>query len=140
MRYPIEVIATRFGPPPDGSQAPSLTVVYGPAAWARIATEDPSYPELVPKDFDWGTRLLLWVKTTAGGGADVEPVITELSREGNRVRVLAETRVRPNPQGLDVFLQPWLLAAAPRVAFDGNPEVGFEVRGQEKGTVQHERD
>jgi hypothetical protein len=140
MKYPVEVIATRFGSPPGSPRTPSLVVVHGAAAWARLAARDVSLPGLVPAEFDWSRKLVLWVKTSADGGADVEPVITELSREGDRVRVQVETRLRPDAEGLDSLLQPWLFAAAPRAAFEGKPEIELEVRGQGRGTVTHEAD
>jgi len=80
------------------------------------------------------------VSPAAAEDAEAEPVIAELSREGDRVRVVVETRVRPDAQGLDVFQQPWLFAAAPRAAFEGKPQVELEVRGQAKGSVKLERD
>lgn len=140
MKYPVEVIATRFGQAREGAQGPSLVVVRGPRAWERLAAQDVSLPGLLPAGFDWSTRLLLFVKTSAEGGGNTEPVIVELSREGDRVRVVVEARAKPDAPVFDVFSQPWLFAAAPRAAFEGKPEIELEVRGQPRGTVTHEAD
>lgn len=140
MEYKTKVLLNRYGPPPTGEPKPSLTIFYNANAWSRfVNSQDIAKVELQKLSVDWKGSVVLLVRSIAEGGMDLYPAIDSFRRQGDTVDVQVEMVRNPTGTALDVEVQPWLIAEVPSRAFEGNPQIRFQVKGQGAGTVSQER-
>jgi hypothetical protein len=140
MEYKTKVLLNRYGPPPSGEAKPNLTIFHSANAWNRfVNNEGVTTDELQKLSVDWKGSVVLLVRSIAEGGMDLYPSIVSLRRQGDTVDVQVEMVRNPTGTGLDVQVQPWLIAEAPAEAFGGAPQIRFQVKGQGAGTVSQER-
>jgi hypothetical protein len=140
MEFTTRTLLTRYGPPPQELQQPTLTIFHSAAAWQRfVNTHNGQGEALAQIALEWATSVILLIRTLPEGGMDLYPGISLLRREGNMVEIQVEMLRQPHATALDIEVQPWLIAAAPQQAFAGTPQIRFAVKGQPDGTVSHER-
>ncbi|HEV8321530.1 MAG TPA: hypothetical protein VG389_07950 [Myxococcota bacterium] len=125
------------------SGKPGLTVIHDAAAWDRVRTAlGAEYAaKLAGVTPDWDASVLLFARSGATA-PETRLRVARLTRSADVVTVEVALAVdSPSGMSLPTLVQPWLLAAAPRAAFAGAPEVRLVSSGAAASpdAVTHER-
>jgi hypothetical protein len=140
-QIPNETVATGYRPPRTDQPQPVLVVLYSQAAFDRqMGSLRATNKSLQDVHVDWKKNVLLWASCAVDAGMDTTPEVKSLTSESGRVHLLLYLRPHPDPQGLDVVTQAWILVSAPRASFEAKDlKVQYEVEGQGTGSVTYER-
>jgi hypothetical protein len=126
-----------IGPPSPSGAPPGLTISYTREAWKGVIGEfGPTHESKAELPVDWSKSVLLFVQC-GENGVGVEPHLKALSRASDTVMIAVELRLpESGPSPLAVVVRPWLIAEAPKAAFDGNPRVRFTIGGDDCPVVE----
>jgi hypothetical protein len=140
-QIPNETVATGYRPPRTDQPRPELVVIYSQAAFDRqMGSLRGTNKSLQTVNVDWKKNLLLWASCAVDAGMDTTPEVKSLTAENGGVHLVVNLRPNPEPQGLDVVTQAWILLSAPRSSFEAKDlKVQYEVQGQGVGSVTYER-
>jgi hypothetical protein len=140
-QIPHETVATGYRPPRTDRPQPVLVVIYSQAAFDRqMGSLRGTNKSLESVNVDWKKNVLLWASCAVDSGMDTTAEVKSLTSENGGVHLVLDLRPIPEPQGLDVVTQAWILISAPRSSFEAKDlKVQYEVQGQGAGSVTQER-
>jgi hypothetical protein len=139
-QIPNETVATGYRPPRTDQPQPVLVVLYSQAAFDRqMGSLRATNQSLQHVNADWKKKVLLWASCAVDAGMDSAPEVKSLTSENGGVHLILHLRPHPEPQGLDMVTQAWILISAPRSSFEAKDlKVRYDVRSQGAGSVTYE--